>query len=394
MQNTTPHSAKDTPRKARIVVLFGGSSPEHDVSVISASQLMDAVDVRRFEVIAVHMGWDNLFRTGPALRDVRRYRPVPAGLKLVQFGWGDRGAQMVVEGQDPYPIDCVLPVFHGTYGEDGRVQAYFELLGIPVTGFNALNSALAMRKDLTKMVAKLAGVNVLDHVVVRREDAGDSDSFVNAVEAGFGFPVIVKPASLGSSIGVGLAKNADELRELVAGVALQDTHVLIEPQVQNLQEYNIAVRQVAGKLEFSAIERPKGADDLLDFKTKYLPSNGAVKGQSLPSEGMLSLTRDINPDMAEAEKSTLLGYAQSVFLGLGGRGAPRMDFMMNAQTREIWFNEINPIPGSYGFFLWEASRDNPTLFPELVTHLVEEAMKDTLKTFEDPVPQAAHLLPR
>lgn len=382
------------PRKTRIVVLFGGSSPEHDVSVISASQLMDAVDVRHFEVIPVHMGWDNLFRTGASLRDISRYRPLPGGLKLVQFGWGDRGAQMVVEGQEPLPIDCVLPVFHGTYGEDGRVQAYFELLGIPVTGFNALNSALAMRKDLTKMVAKLAGVEVLDQVVIRREDARDAEAAVQAVEAGFGFPVIVKPASLGSSIGVGLAKTAEELRELVASVALQDTHVLIEPQVQNLQEYNIAVRQVGGKVQFSAIERPKSSEELLDFKTKYLPSNGAVKGQSLPSEGMLSLTRDINPEMAAEEQATLLGFAEKVFLSLGGRGAPRMDFMMNTQTRQIWFNEINPIPGSYGFFLWEAAPANPTLFPELVAHLVEEALGDTLKTFEDPVPQAAHLLPR
>jgi D-alanine-D-alanine ligase len=383
-----------TPRKTRIAIVFGGSSPEHDVSVISASQLMDAIDVRHFEVIPVHMGWDNLFRTGPALRDIARYRPVPAGLQLVQFGWGDRGAQMVIEGQDPTPIDCVVPVLHGTYGEDGRIQGFFELLGIPVTGFNALNSALAMRKDLTKMVAKLAGVNVLDHVVVRREDVGDTEAFVAAVENGFGFPVIVKPASLGSSIGVGLAKDATTLRELVAGVALQDTHVLIEPQVQNLQEFNIAVRQVDGKIQFSAIERPKSSEELLDFKTKYLPSNGAVKGQSLPSEGMLSLTRDINPEMAEAEKATLLDYAEKVFLSLGGRGAPRMDFMMNTQTRQIWFNEINPIPGSYGFFLWEAAPDNPTLFPELVDHLVREALGDTLKTFEDPVPQPAYLLPR
>lgn len=382
------------PRKTRIVVLFGGSSPEHDVSVISASQLMDAVDVRRFEVIPVHMGWDNLFRTGESLRDISRYRPLPGGLKLVQFGWGDRGAQMVVEGQEPLPIDCVLPVFHGTYGEDGRVQAYFELLGIPVTGFNALNSALAMRKDLTKMVAKLAGVEVLDQLVIRREDARDAQAAVQAVEASFGFPVIVKPASLGSSIGVGLAKTAEELRELVASVALQDTHVLIEPQVQNLQEYNIAVRQVGGKVQFSAVERPKSSEELLDFKTKYLPSNGAVKGQSLPSEGMLSLTRDINPEMPPEEQATLLGFAEKVFLSLGGRGAPRMDFMMNTQTRQIWFNEINPIPGSYGFFLWEAAPDNPTLFPELVAHLVQEALGDTLKTFEDPVPQAAHLLPR
>lgn len=380
-------------RKTRIVVIFGGSSPEHDVSVISASQLMDAVDVRRFEVIPVHLGWDNLYRTGAALRDVARYRPVPAGLDLCSFSWGERGAEMIVSGV-AQPIDCVVPVFHGTYGEDGRVQAYFELLGIPVTGFNALNSGLAMRKDLTKMIARGQGVNVLDQIVVRREDAARMPETIAQIEASFGFPVIVKPASLGSSIGVGLAKTAQDLAELVASVALQDSHVLIEPQVQNLCEFNIAVLNEGGKVLFSAIERPKSSEELLDFKQKYLPSNGAVKGQSLPSEGMLSLTRDINPDLAPEEQARIYDYAEKVFRGLGARGAPRMDFMMNTATREIWFNEINPIPGSYGFFLWEASIPNPKLFPELVAHLVAEALRDTVKTFDDPVPQAAHLLPR
>ncbi len=172
--------------QTRIVVLFGGSSPEHDVSVISASQLMDAVDVRHFEVIPVHMGWDNLFRTGASLRDISLSAPA-CGLKLVQFGWGDRGAQMVVEGQEPLPIDCVLPVFHGTYGEDGRVQAYFELLRHPRHGVQCAQLRAGDAQGSDENGRQLAGVEVLDQVVIRREDARDAEAAVQAVEAGFGF---------------------------------------------------------------------------------------------------------------------------------------------------------------------------------------------------------------
>lgn len=379
-------------QKFRIAVIFGGPSPEHDVSVISAQQLMDAVDTRKYEVIPVHLGFDTVFRTGASLRDVRRYRPLPPGLREVTFAWGDAGPEMRgTGGQPPIRFDCALPVFHG-FGEDGRIQGHFELLGIPVTGFSATHSGVAMRKDLTKTVVAAAGVNVVDQVVVRR-GAEDASDWHAEVLASFGLPAIVKPASLGSSIGVGLAKTQEELTHLTASVLRQDTVAVIEPQVQNLQEYNVAVAKVGGEVICSAIERPKSGEELLDYKTKYLSSNGGAKG-ALPSEGMLSLTRDINPEMAPEMEARVLDQAKAVFTALGARGAPRLDFMCDSKTGEIWFNEINPIPGSYGFFLWEASRRNHLLFPELVDHLVQEALSAAPKPFDDPVPQDAYLLPR
>ena len=108
---------------------------------------------------------------------------------------------------------------------------------------------------------------------------------------------------------------------------------------------------------------------------------------------MLSLTRDINPDLPKDLEDKIHDYARRTFSALGKRGAPRIDFMSNKETGELWFNEINAIPGSYGFFLWEAAAE-PLLFPELIQHLIDEATRDTIKTFEDPVPQDARLLPR
>lgn len=376
-----------------VAVLFGGASQEHDVSVVSAQQLMDAADVQRIEIVPVYIDFENRFYGGANLRDVTKYRPRPPGRHEVRFLWSDMGPAMerISDGTRTL-IDCVLPVVHGPFGEDGRLQGYFERLGIPVTGFNANSSAVAMRKDVTKAIVKSVGVNVLDHVAVDAHQMRDPNAVTAQVSDQLGFPVVVKPANLGSSIGVGIAKTADELLPLIDYVLTQDSLALVEPKVENLREFNIAMTYRDGEIKLSAIECPKSDADLLDFKEKYL-SASAPKGAFLPSEGMLSLTRDINPDLPEEVLERIYDYARKTFGILGLRGAPRIDFMQDAKTGEIWFNEINPIPGSYGFFLWEAAPE-PFLYPELITHLVQETLGSALKSFDDPVPQNAYLLPR
>jgi D-alanine-D-alanine ligase len=380
-------------KRKRIAVLFGGASAEYDVSVVSAQQAMDAVDPLKYEVVPVLADFENRLLTGKALRTVARFRPVPSGLEEVVFAWGERGPELRwVNRKASLTIDCVLPIFHGQFGEDGRIQGYLELLGIPFAGFTALDSAVGMRKDFTKAVVAPTGVPVLPHVLVTRRDLARPEGILE--RAGNRFPAIVKPASLGSSIGVGVAETADELIEVARMVLLKDTHALVEPKVANLVEYNIAVRAVGEEIKVSAIERPKPATDLLDFKEKYLSGGGGAKGSSLPSQGMLSLTREINPPLSEEMLGRIHGYARKVFAALGRRGAPRLDFLCDSKTGELWFNEINCIPGSYGFFLWEQAPTEPILFPELIDHLSGEALRTNLKKFDDPVPQDAYLLPR
>jgi len=387
--------------KLNVAVIFGGPSQEHDVGVVSAQQLMDCVDVRKINVIPVYMGFDGRFFEGPSLRKLDRFRPAPRPLSEVVFGWGEMGACItMLNGARTRTIDCALPVFHGPFGEDGRIQGLLETYGIPTTGFSAINSALAMRKDATKSLVKSAGVNVLPHVVVNVKELRQIDAICAKVEAEISYPVIVKPANLGSSIGVGLAKSRDELKVHLQAALKEDTFALVEPQVQNLEELNIAVMFRDGTIRYSAIERPKSTAELLNFKEKYLSSTSQGSGGGgklgdavVPSQGMLSLTRDINPKIDEDLKTRLCDYAAKAFTTLGLRGAPRMDFMHDTKTGELWFNEINPIPGSYGFFLWEAASEK-VLFSTLVEHLVNEALSDSIKRFDDPVPQGAYLLPR
>lgn len=385
-------------RKIKIAVIFGGPSQEHDVSVVSASQLMDAIDNRHFDVLPVYLDFENCFHTGPRLRNIESYRPRPAGLKPIKFGWGAAGPYYQINDQpDQNRVDCVLPVFHGPFGEDGRIQGYFETMGIPVAGFSAINSAIAMRKDATKALVTTEGVNVLPHVAVSRGKPATARTYIARAEKEIGYPAIIKPCHLGSSIGVGVANNRDELITAIEQTLSLDSIALIEPRVSNLVEYNIALINHHGDIQVSAIESPRSATDLLDFREKYLSSAdgsaGGAKGDFLPSEGMLSLTREINPLLPAELLKKIHTYARDSFRILGARGAPRIDFLCDAATGELWFNEINPIPGSYGFFLWEAAQQ-PLLFPELIAHLAHEAMETSLKYFDDPVPQDARLLPR
>lgn len=388
--------------KLNIAVIFGGPSQEHDVSVVSAQQLMDACDVRRINVVPVYMGFDGRFLNGPTLRRLEMFKPTPPGLREVVFGWDDLGPCIKTPGGGwSCRIDCAVPVMHGPFGEDGRVQGALEIIGIPTTGFSAINSALAMRKDATKSLVKSVGVNVLEHVVVHVNDLRRSQEICDTIEAKLAYPLIVKPANLGSSIGVGLARDRETLLVHLQGALREDIFALVEPQVQNLEELNMAVMYRDGKIRFSAIERPKSSSELLDFKEKYLSGGGSSSNGSegklgnavVPSQGMLSLTREINPTLDHGLKSRIHDYAAKAFSVLGQRGAPRMDFMHDKVSDELWFNEINPIPGSYGFFLWEAA-EAQVLFPDLVSHLIDEALYSTVKSFDDPVPQEAYLLPR
>lgn len=385
--------------KLNVAVVFGGPSQEHDVSVVSAQQLMDAADVRKINVIPVYMDFEGRFFTGPRLRDLAAYLPKPLGLNEIRFGWGEMGPCLISGGgKDDILIDCALPVFHGPFGEDGRVQGMLEVIGIPTAGFSATNSALAMRKDATKALVESVGVNVVPHGIVNRASLHDENTIEKIVQT-IGFPAVVKPANLGSSIGVGLAKDRATLKVLLQAALREDTFALVEPQVQNLVELNMAVLFKDGEVKFSAIERPKSGAELLDFKEKYLSSEGGSGGEGklgtvvVPSQGMLSLTRDINPEIPDELTAKIHEYAAAAFSVLGLQGAPRIDFMHDAKTGELWFNEINPMPGSYGFFLWEAAEEQ-LLFSELIDHLAQEAISGTVKAFDDPVPQGAYLLPR
>jgi len=396
--------------KTRIAVFLGGRSPEHDVSVVTGLQALQALDQSRFDAFVVYVTPQGDWLTGPGLADRRNYLPDPqlrARLSEVTLDIAAGGAARLAARKSglfsrrgPVEFDVALLAFHGLGGEDGQFQGLFEAANIPYTGMRTLASAVLMDKVATKRMLAGSGIPLLRHAVVERPGTGlPPAAALESPLAEIGFPCCVKPVHLGSSIGVGKADTVDEVRALLATIFRLDTQALIEPFVANLVEYNVSVARFGGAPRCSAIEQPKRVEALLDFRQKYLSGPGGNKssGKNLvqPSEGMLSLTRDINPILPGQQAPDIRRWALAAFEAVGGTGAPRIDFLCTEATGEIWLNEVNPCPGSFGFYLWEAAPE-PIGFTALLSLLIDEARARhrAVQLPDDPVPQDARLLTR
>jgi D-alanine-D-alanine ligase len=275
----------------------------------------------------------------------------------------------------------------------------FETANVPYTGMRTLASALLMDKAATKRLLRGLDIPMLADAVVTRGAGGlPSADALTALLGNMGFPCIVKPAHLGSSIGVGKADDVEEVRALLPAIFRLDRQAVIEPFVPNLAEYNVAVARIGGVVRSSAIEKPKRAEELLDFRQKYLSGGdgkAATKGDAPSSQGMLSLTREINPALPPGLEEKLRRWATLAFEAVDGSGAPRVDFYCNEKTGATWLNEVNPCPGSFAYFLWEAA--DPSIgFTALLSMLIDEALARHREGQlpDDPVPPEARLLRR
>ena len=396
-----------------VAVLFGGRSPEHDVSVITGLQALKAIDQERFAAFPVYVDPRGRWFIGDKLAERRNYLPDAATLSAlteVTLSLGEPGRGILVPKRGglfgrraPIEFDIALPAFHGLFGEDGQMQGLFETAGLPYAGMRTLASAVFMDKAAAKRLLRGLDIPLLPCAVVSRGEGGlPSEAALAELVADIGFPCIVKPVHLGSSIGVGKADNLSEVRALLPAIFRLDAQAMIEPFVPNLVEYNLSVMRLGGEIRTSAIEQPKRAEELLDFRQKYLSGGangdrgkGGVKGDGANSQGMLSLTRDINPALPPGLEGSLRRWAAAAFAAVDGSGAPRIDFYCNEATGETWLNEVNPCPGSFGYFLWEAA-EPPIGFTALLTHLIEDALARHRESQlpDDPVPPEARLLRR
>ena len=401
--------------KERIAVFFGGRSPEHDVSVVSGLQVLNALDSARYESFPVYITTDGFWYTGDALRKRENFLPDRTLLKSlteitpdIRSSGEQKGYLIPKSGGGffgkPKPIgfDVAIPVFHGLIGEDGNMQGVFETARIPYAGMRTMASSITMDKAVSKTLMQALGIPTLPFAILRRPLSGYhlAEEVIKEKLSSLEFPVCVKPCHLGSSIGVAKANSIEEVSACLPAIFRYDSSAIVEPFVQNLVEYNAAVRRSGDRVVTSAIERPKNTQELLDFKQKYLSGGGKGKsgtktpGQS--SEGMLSLTRELNPALPPASEKNIRDWAVRFYEAVEGTGAPRIDFIGNSQSGEIWMNEINPFPGSLGYFLWEASKDQPILFTNLLTELIQEAKAAHRQSAmpADPVPMDARLLTR
>ncbi|MBR5825852.1 MAG: D-alanine--D-alanine ligase [Clostridia bacterium] len=359
--------------KIKVGVMFGGKTVEHEISIISAIQAMGYLNKDKYDVIPIYITKNNEFYVGENIGKIEAYTDIKKLLaesqRIIMVN-EDGKTQLIKYPQKLFSkgvydyIDIAFPIVHGTNVEDGTLQGYLKMFNIPYVGCDVLSSAVGMDKYVMKTVLKDNGIPVLDcKCYTGNQYDEDADAIVEEIESAIGYPVIVKPVNLGSSIGISKAENRSELYDSLDTAFHYATKVLVETAVQNLKEINCSVLGDYETAEASECEEPVSSDKILTFAEKYIGdgsakgAKGGVKGgvKSSPSgsKGMATLKRKIPADITDAQRDEIRALAVKAFKVLGCNGVSRIDFMMNTETQQIWLNEINTIPGSLSFYLWE-----------------------------------------
>lgn len=363
--------------KTNVAVFFGGRSVEHEISIISALQAINAFDAEKYNIIPIYISKQGRWYTGDNLLQLANYRNMDQLVKeaeevFMRPEYGDYNLYKVHSGmfakRNPIvaELHIALPVLHGTNGEDGTFEGLLETIGIPYAGCNTLSSANGMDKITMKMILRESGIPVVDYEwFTDRQWITDRDKIIEKVESKLGYPVIVKPANLGSSVGIGKAADREALIEKINGACKFSNRIIVEHLIENLKEINCSVLGDADEHQSSVCEEPIKTGDFLSYEDKYM---GGSKG----SQGMQASDKRIPADLPAEVSKKIQDMAGETFRVLSCHGVSRIDVMIDEKDGNIYVNEINTIPGSLSFYLWEASG---ITFTQLMDKLMQLALK-------------------
>lgn len=367
-----------------VAVLFGGRSAEHEVSVITGHQMMDALETAGYALLPIYISKMGEWYAGQPLHNLHLYTDSAFDVNKLQDVYQvslspDRSIRQLLlhprtrrgffKKEPRLWADVFFPTIHGNFGEDGTLQGLFEMADIAYVGSDVLASALGMDKVRMKAIYRDAGIPVLECISVSRiEWNSDSDAFVARVEGFCAYPVMVKPVCLGSSIGVRRCENSRELREAIDTAILLNERVLVERALVNFTEINCSVIGPPGQA--SVCEQPYTNEAILSFDAKYKQGiKGGVIGG--PKAGMASLGRVVPAPISAELTSRIQELSIKAFCAIGAAGVARVDFLLETGEEHFYLNEINTMPGSLAFYLWEATG---VPFDELVTRVVNIAL--------------------
>jgi D-alanine-D-alanine ligase len=367
--------------KETVAVLFGGRSVEHEVSVITGHQVMDALKVAGYQLLPIYITKEGEWYAGSQLHNIKQFssasfdvRGLPEVFRVSLSP--DRSVKQLL----PHPeqskgffkkpprlwADVYFPTIHGTLGEDGTIQGLFEMADVPYVGSGVLSSAVGMDKVRAKVLFRDAGIPVLDCVsVMRQEWENDSAAFIKRAEEAFKYPMMVKPVSLGSSIGVSRCQNEGELREALEVALIMDENALVEAALVDFIEVNCSV--LGPPIQASVCEQPTPNEKLLTFDEKY--KRGAKSAKSGGTKGgMASLERIVPAPIPSELTLQIQELSKKAFQLIGASGVVRVDFLLERDNSNLYLNEINTMPGSVAFYLWEATGIS---FDDLVDKMVK-----------------------
>ena len=361
----------------KLGVIFGGVSVEHEVSVISAVQAMQAIDKEKYDVIPIYITKDRQWYTGEILKDMDTYTDMDllkrytSNVSLInkkgKFYLQSKGLikKIVTE------LDLILPIGHGTNMEDGTLQGYLQTVGIPYCESDVAASSVAQDKVTQKLVFQSKGLPMTAFTWFYDVDYSESQDEILKECAKLKYPLIVKPATLGSSVGINFAKDEEELKNAIEEAISYDKKILVEHAVENLSEVNISVLGDYKYQEVSCIEEVTTVHHLLTYADKYI---GESKNK--PSKGMATLGRKVPAKLDKKMQSEVEDVAVKAFKAVGLSGVCRIDFLIDKNDDKAYINEINSIPGSLSFYLWEPKGKK-------YRELLDEIIKIGIKNYQD-----------
>lgn len=374
-----------------IGVFFGSGSPEHDISIITAQLVIAGLKSLNYSVVPVYISKDGHWFLGEEFGSLKRF--TSPSLTLPTKGEGspwyldmqESVGRMVFKKKGPFGksviIDLAFPALHGSFGEDGTIQGMFEMLGVPYVGCDVASSAISMDKALTKIVMQSAGIPTTKFIsFTKKEYADKKESLNHSIIKSLNFPLFVKPVHLGSSIGIGKAKDEKELEQKIEVAFYYDNKVLVEEAVNEVMDVTCCI---IGNEELiaSVLQESLYSADLFDFEEKYLKDGGAQTGKAQSS-------LVIPARLDEKITSEIQETAKQVYKALDCSGIARVDFLYNKQTKQFYANEVNPLPGTLYHHLWKASGiELPELLEKLI-NFAEEKYKQKREinfTFESSI---------
>ena len=344
--------------KLSVAVLFGSRSCEHDVSIITGIQALGALDPDQYDAFPVYIARDGSWYVGERLKDIsfypnfdpaqaRKVLPTADGGRLMLIDLNEKRGLFQKGGKVVASADVALLAFHGMNGEDGTLQGMLEMMDVPYTSSGVMGSAVGMDKIAMKQLFRSCGFPVLpDTWIDRASWKKDRAACIAKIEGALPYPVYVKPANLGSSIGIKRANDRASLEDALDVAASFDRRILVEKGVVKRREVNCSVLGYGEEVRASELEMPLGGDELVDFSDKYLRR---AKG----GKGMQSLQRLIPAPIPEETAERIKALSLDIFCALDCKGVVRVDFMLDGEDDSLYVGEINTIPGSLAFYLWE-----------------------------------------
>ncbi|MBP3630924.1 MAG: ATP-grasp domain-containing protein [Clostridia bacterium] len=345
-----------------IIIVYGGSSTEHDVSIVTALQVYKRYSIENVSVHLVYIDREDKWYIGEALDSFQFYKKNDLSkLKKVKLEIGsnfllcDKG---VGKAKKLFQVDFIINCCHGGNGESGNLTSLFEMCGIPSSTGDSTSLNVAMDKHMTKMMSLALDIPTVDFFVVSKHEWQTIRVKINEQIEQFGFPVVVKPARQGSSVGVCVANSLQEFEKALNFAYDFDEKVIVERAIVNKREFNCCLIKKNERVISASIEEPKASDIVITFNDKYLGGKDSksvksgVKSCGFRGVGMDGAERQIPADIPTKLKNEIIRYAKTIYQAIDMCGVVRIDFIMDTETKKVYLGEINSIPGSLGYYFW------------------------------------------